>query len=54
MFATSERGSDYYHQKVNTQVTSRFAERLKIGNLMKFRSFKELPDILGITGKVLS
>ena len=39
---------------MNVQVTSRVAERLKAGNLMKLRNFEEIRDILAIVGKVLS
>ena len=42
---------DYYHQRVNVQVTSRVAKRLKTWDLRKLGSFKKIPEMLGFDGE---
>ena len=39
-----------YHQKVNMQVASRVAERLKTCDLRKLGNFKKIPEMLGFDG----
>ena len=45
---------DYYHQKVNIQVVWRVVERLNIKDYGKLENVQEIPEILGIDGKVLA
>ena len=54
MFTASKEELDYYHQKVNIQVVWRVVERLNIKDYGKLENFKEIPEILGIGGKVLA
>ena len=44
----------YYHQKVNKQVASRVAERIKIQDLQRLGNFKEISEMLGLDWEVLS
>ena len=51
-FTTSERELDYYHQMVNKRVASRVAKRIK--DYRKLRNSKNIPEMLGIDGEILS
>ena len=53
-FTTSKSELDYYHQKVNVRVGLRVAEQRKTYDLKKQGYFKEIPEMLGIEGKVFS
>ena len=50
VFTTREAKLDCYHQKVNIQVASRVAERLKTCDLRKLGNFKKIPEMLGFDG----
>ena len=54
MFTVSKEELGYYHQKVNIQVVWRVVERLNIKDYGKLENFKEIPEILGIDGKVFA
>ena len=50
-FITSKTEVDYYHQKMDVQVASRVAERLKTYDLKKLGIFKKISEMLGFDGK---
>ena len=50
-FTSSEREPDYYHQNVSIRYSSQAAELLT--DSRKLGNFKEIPEVLGIDGKVL-
>ena len=50
-FAKSETELDYYHQRVNVQVTSQVAESFKTEDIRKLVNFKKIPKKLEIKAK---
>ena len=50
-FTTNDTVIDYYHHKVNVQVTSPVTERLKSGDLKKRGNFKNTPNKLEFDAK---
>ena len=52
-FTASKRETDFYHQKVNVQVSSYVAEGLTTWGLIKLGNFKEILEMLAIDGQVL-
>ena len=54
ILSQNERELNYYHQNVDISVESWVAGQLKIQDLRKVENFKEISEILGIDGQVLS
>ena len=54
LITTSEWELDYYHEKVNVKVASQVAKPRKTWDLRRLGNFKEISELLGIVGLVLS